>query len=120
MGLIETWGRGTNKMIETCLDDGLPAPTFKESSGGICVTFKFRNPIVTLKDIGTSKAEFEIRRNEIILLLNNGPLSASDIHRQLKKAPSLRTVKADLSALQGKGLVQQTGKGKNTIWRNNS
>ena len=38
-GLIETWGRGTIKIIEECKKAGLPEPKFEILSGGIAVTF---------------------------------------------------------------------------------
>ncbi len=44
-GYIEAWGRGTNKIINACLDAGLPEPLICEEYGGVGVTF--------LKDIFT-------------------------------------------------------------------
>ena len=41
-GLVETWGRGTIKIIEECLKAGLPEPRFEILNGGIAVTF-FKN-----------------------------------------------------------------------------
>lgn len=38
-GLIETWGRGTIKMIEECEKAKLPEPKFEILNGGIAVTF---------------------------------------------------------------------------------
>lgn len=37
-GLIEAWGRGTNKIINECKKAGLPEPIIEYSSGGISVT----------------------------------------------------------------------------------
>lgn len=44
-GYIESWGRGTNKIINSCLDAGLPEPVITEEMGGVSITF--------LKDIIT-------------------------------------------------------------------
>jgi ATP-dependent DNA helicase RecG len=38
-GLIETWGKGTLKIIEACQNAGLPEPKFEILTGGIAVTF---------------------------------------------------------------------------------
>jgi len=38
-GLIETWGRGTLKILESCKLAELPEPKFEILSGGIAVTF---------------------------------------------------------------------------------
>jgi ATP-dependent DNA helicase RecG len=37
-GLIDAWGRGTIKIIETCLEAGLPEPELIERDGGFLVT----------------------------------------------------------------------------------
>ena len=47
IGLIEAWGRGTNKIIEACLNAGLPEPLIEETNGGIAVVF--------LKDLYTEE-----------------------------------------------------------------
>jgi ATP-dependent DNA helicase RecG len=39
-GLIEKWGRGTNRVIEMCRTSGIPAPKFEEITGAVVVTFK--------------------------------------------------------------------------------
>lgn len=38
-GLVETWGRGTLKMIAECRAWGLPDPLFEDKQGGFWVTF---------------------------------------------------------------------------------
>ncbi|MCK9414112.1 MAG: putative DNA binding domain-containing protein [Prolixibacteraceae bacterium] len=38
-GYIESWGRGTNKIITACKDAGLPEPVICEEQGGISITF---------------------------------------------------------------------------------
>ena len=37
-GYIDAWGRGIQKILDACKDQGLPEPLFEESSGGILVT----------------------------------------------------------------------------------
>jgi len=38
-GFIEAWGRGTLKIVEKCVEQGLPEPDFKEENGVMTVTF---------------------------------------------------------------------------------
>lgn len=38
-GYIESWGRGTNKIINSCLEAGLPEPIINEEMGGVSITF---------------------------------------------------------------------------------
>ncbi len=39
MGLIESWGTGTNRMIRKCEEHGLPRPRFEEKAASFVVTF---------------------------------------------------------------------------------
>ena len=39
-GAVEIWGRGTNRVIEACLQHGLEAPVFQERNGFVSVTFR--------------------------------------------------------------------------------
>jgi ATP-dependent DNA helicase RecG len=38
-GFIESWGRGIEKMVRSCAEDGIPSPVFDVSSGDIKLTF---------------------------------------------------------------------------------
>ncbi|MDA3915475.1 MAG: putative DNA binding domain-containing protein [Deltaproteobacteria bacterium] len=49
-GLIESWGRGTLKVIQECKVAELPEPEFKEMTGGLLVVFfKNRHSVEQLK-----------------------------------------------------------------------
>src|SRR3972149_2491652 len=39
-GLIEKWGRGTNRVIEMCVEAGIAPLKFEEITGAALVTFK--------------------------------------------------------------------------------
>ena len=38
-GLIEKWGSGTKRIVDLCVQQGLPEPEFKEESGGLSIYF---------------------------------------------------------------------------------
>ncbi len=38
-GVVEIWGRGTNRVMDECKKYGVPPPNFEEESGGVTVTF---------------------------------------------------------------------------------
>ena len=38
-GFIESWGHGTIKIVENCIEQGLPEPDFMEENGVMTVTF---------------------------------------------------------------------------------
>jgi ATP-dependent DNA helicase RecG len=52
-GLIDSWGRGTIRIIDTCREAGLPEPELKERDGGFMVTlFKDNLNEETLAKLG--------------------------------------------------------------------
>lgn len=40
-GLIESWGRGVEKMVAACTEAGVPAPTFRAEEDGLWTEFQF-------------------------------------------------------------------------------
>ena len=54
-GYIDSWGRGTLKIINSCNEAGLPEPTITALDGGILVTlFKDKYSVEQLKILGLS------------------------------------------------------------------
>ena len=39
-GMIEMWGRGTNRVLEMCRDHGIAAPQFRQEGPSVVVTFR--------------------------------------------------------------------------------
>lgn len=120
--LIESWGTGTTKMMDLCRQFDIPDPVFEEYSGGLCVTFKFK------EKIGPYRGKSDNKKNTIStpaeryekilnLLKNSKPLSVKEIEEKLAITVSLRTIKRDLLMLKKQNLVQQAGKGKNILWQ---
>jgi ATP-dependent DNA helicase RecG len=59
-GLIDTWGRGTIRIIETCKEAGLPEPELIERDGGFLVTlFKNRFSVEQLQQLGLNERQIK-------------------------------------------------------------
>lgn len=104
-GYIETWGRGTNNMIETCLEQGLPEPEFEQYSGGIAVIFKFKQTInaqaVKIQSAIYQEMNLTKRQLSILELLSQErEMSIAEIARKLQNPPALRTLRDDLAWLK--------------------
>jgi ATP-dependent DNA helicase RecG len=57
-GYIDSWGRGTLKIINSCKDAGLPEPTITALDGGILVTlFKDKYSTEQLKNLGLNERQ---------------------------------------------------------------
>ena len=117
-GLIETWGTGTNRMIENCREEGVPEPTFKEYSGGFAVIFSFKKTIGGEINLEKNDMKLSVRQSEILKLFNKSNImSTNEIYAKLQNPPSLRTLHADLNILKKLERIERLGKGPSTKWK---
>ena len=103
---IEQWGTGTNRMIDKCLDHGLPEPIFEEISGDFVVTFKkYYIDDEILKELNE-------RQKRVIEYLKEKDKTISNKEYQVLFGISRNTASTDLNALVEKGIVKRIGEGK--------
>lgn len=112
-GLIESWGRGTLKIISECKAAGLPEPETKEMIGGIAVTI--------CKDIYNEKYLQQYALNErqlkaVMYVKENGEIT-NKIYQELFDV-SKATATRDLTELiEIKNLFDKIGKtGAGTVY----
>ncbi len=89
-GYIDTWGRGTIKIIGSCLESGLPEPLIIEKNGGIEVTILNNNlkggpmsgPIGG--PIGGPITTLSLRQQQIVhFLIENPKISKQELSQRL-------------------------------------
>ncbi|KAF1082750.1 MAG: hypothetical protein GQF41_0517 [Candidatus Rifleibacterium amylolyticum] len=61
-GMVELWGRGIDKMIESCRAEEMPEPQFSIEPSGFWVTFRFAGDQTTTSKT-TSKTTARLKRN---------------------------------------------------------
>ncbi|HEX9971381.1 MAG TPA: DeoR family transcriptional regulator, partial [bacterium] len=107
---IERWGRGTQNMVEECIDAGLPEPVFKQHSGGIEVTFRKYFEQEKLDELGLNERQKSLFK----FLKENKQITTKDY---LAFFPSItkRTAQRDITELIKKGLLKKLKKGKKDI-----
>ena len=106
-GFIESWGRGTIKIMEKCLEQGLPEPDFVEEHGVMKVVFykdKFTED--NLKKLGIS--ERQIRA--VMYVKGKGKITNKE-YRELTGL-SDEGARLDLIELSKRNLIQPIGKGR--------
>jgi ATP-dependent DNA helicase RecG len=113
-GLIEQWGRGTQKIVDWCVATGQPEPEFEEQTGAVVVRFLpsgYHPPLRVGHDLTD-------RQRQILLILSNGKQwRLQDIYIQLTNPPTDRTVRQDLHLLRELGLVNGSGRGAGARWQ---
>jgi ATP-dependent DNA helicase RecG len=73
-GFIELWGHGTIKMVDNCIEQGLPEPDFKEENGVMTVTFyKDKWNEENLKKLGLNERQIKA----VIYIRENGSINNS-------------------------------------------
>ncbi len=103
-GYIDSWGRGTLKIINSCLEARLPEPLIAEQFGGILVEiFKNRHTAENLRQMGLN--ERQIRA--VSYILENGNITNSKYQELF--SVSRNTASNDLSSLVEAGVLRSSG-----------
>ena len=128
-GEIEAWGRGIERIISACKNDGFSTPEFRYDASGIWTTFKFEYPeraMTQYEQEATTKSDQKATRKRpesdqskqedaIIKLLKENPyISRKEISGRLGLHDS--SVKRRLASLQEKGAIKRVGPDKGGYW----
>ncbi|MEI8197268.1 MAG: ATP-binding protein, partial [Phycisphaerae bacterium] len=112
-GLIERWGRGTQRIVELCQAAGQPEPEFEEVAGDVTVRFRASGYSPPLR-VGHNLTE---RQRRLLQLMSNGAKwQVQDILRGLTPTPAQRTLQVELSLLRKLGLIDSAGHGGSARW----
>jgi ATP-dependent DNA helicase RecG len=126
-GYIDTWGRGTLKIIKACKEAGLPEPEIKEMNGGIEVTI-YNKPVVYENSDGIVNAASNPTKlveglveglvesqKKIVRLINQKPTISK---RELAEHIGISTTAIDknLDSLKAKNIIRRVGSNKSGHW----
>ncbi|KHD07259.1 transcriptional regulator [Candidatus Thiomargarita nelsonii] len=108
-GLIEAWGRGTLKIINECIQFGLPEPDIELMSGGIAVTI-YKN--FYCEEV-LNKYDLNSRQFEALLRWRDKGFITTGVYKDYFNL-SDRTALRDLTQLVDIKLVRKNGDKKST------
>jgi len=110
-GLIDSWGRGTVRIIETCKEAGLPEPELTERDGGFLVTlFKDNLTEEQLVKLGLNARQVKA----VQYVKEKSRITNSDY--QTINEISDRTSSRDLEDLVAKGVLKRVGDKKSAYY----
>lgn len=95
---IEQWGTGTNRIISSCQEHGLPTPLFEQRPDGLIVTLR--------------KAALDVERAIIDYITNKGSISTRECIQSFNI--SRGAAQRYLSLLERQGLISRRGGGRST------
>ena len=112
-GYIDSWGRGTIKIIESCKEEGFPEPILKEEQGGfLSEIFKDSFTADQLKKLGLNERQVET----VLYTKKYGKITNSK-YQELTKV-SKATATRDIKELEEYGLLENIGtKGSSAIYK---
>lgn len=111
-GLVEKWGRGTQKIVELCVKAGHPEPEFDERAGALGVRFLPSGYIAPHR----IALDLTARQRGILQILAGEELPLRDITARLSTPAPSRTVRDDIYRLKDMGLVKAKGWGRGAVW----
>lgn len=111
-GLIDSWGSGTIKIIDTCIQAELPEPELIEQDGGFSVTL-FKNKLAgeQLTKLGLNERQLKA----VEYVKEKGKITNRE-YQELNET-SDRTASRDLENLVGLGIFIKEGEKKGTSYR---
>ena len=110
-GLIDSWGRGTLRIIDTCKEAGLPEPELIEQDGGFLVTL-FKNNLTEeqLKKLGLNERQIKA----VVYVKEKGKITNSEY--QKINDISDRTSSRELENLKQMGILKKIGDKKGAYY----
>lgn len=113
-GFIESWGRGIEKICESCREDGVPLPEYDITGNSVMIKFtapKDRIVRTSLDRVTEKVTEVTEPEKEVLSLLLEDPAYTYAVLAD-KLGVSRKTVSLRIKQLKEKGILQRVG----SVW----
>lgn len=108
-GFIESWGRGTLKILEACKNQGLPEPDFQNENGVMkVILYKDVYTEEYLKNLGLKERQIKA----VLYVKEKGKITLSEYKKLAKEDISERTLRRELKDLVDKNILKSKGEKK--------
>lgn len=107
-GLVEKWGRGTNRVAEMCTAAGIAPPEFEEITGAAVVTFRVSVAGAESRAQSGAESKAESLDERVLAALRAGEQSKSGLATKLGLSSVTGQLNRAVAALLERGLVEQT------------
>ena len=112
-GLVEAWGRGTQRIVELCLAAGCMEPDFLEQDTSVGVRFLpsgYSPPHRVEYDLTPGQREL------LNILAGTVGATGPEIRAQMVDPPPGRSLRRELEQLRHLGLVRSSGRTRGLLW----
>lgn len=111
-GLIESWGRGTIKIIEECKASGLPSPEFTDEFSGLMVTFYSGVQKSSVKSSVKGSVKSSVKILELIAA--DQDITIREIAEHL--SISVRAAEKQVAKLKAENIIKRVGARRGGHW----
>ncbi len=109
-GIIEKWGRGTNRMVEQTLEAGLSEPEMTDSRLAFTVRFDASPPVNLPPGLST------IQEDDLRSLRQNSPVSFGQLVKEFSGSYSEDHVQRALQHQRTRQLAERSGATRSSVW----
>lgn len=114
-GHIESWGRGIEKIINSCKENNLPLPIYHINPTDIMVQFNAPERLVIDNFAKVTEKVTEKEMKVLELLIENPGYTTSYIAEKLSL--NRKTVSLRIKSLKEKGIIIRVGSDKKGYWK---
>jgi ATP-dependent DNA helicase RecG len=116
-GMIESWGRGIEKIIHLCVADGLSEPIFNIAFGGLQIEFIARlEPVSNIMEKSEEKSEEKSLAFNLLDSIKHNPKVTTNMMMG-STANSKRSIEYQLNILKESGIITRIGTRKMVVGR---
>lgn len=115
-GMVESWGRGIERILISCRTAGIKEPDFRYDSTGLWVEFRYQNIEDSPASRGTTQETTpETTQEKILANIRKNP---SITRKKLAEIIGITTdgVKYHLEKMSGNGIIKHVGPTKGGYW----
>ena len=114
-GHIESWGRGIEKIFDSCKENNLPLPIYHVNPSDIMVQFNAPDRLVIDNFAEVTEKVTEKEKMVLELLMEDPGFTTSYIAEKLSL--NRKTVSLRIKSLKEKGVIVRVGSDKKGYWK---
>ncbi len=116
-GFIESWGRGTQRIIDNCVAEGLSVPMYEYKMGFLYLTFSHERVNEQVNErVNERVNELTDTEKAVYRLVANKP-SVTQLELAAELRLTVQYIRKIMKALKDKNYIERIGADKNGYWK---
>lgn len=115
VGLIESWGRGIEKIVDACKENNTPTPIYTIHPSDIMVEFDAAKDFLIIIPDKFNGIITDKEKEVLMLLIENPSYTRANLSAKLNL--SNKTIAARIKTLKDKGIIERVGNDRLGYWK---